>query len=611
MTPEAIPVRLSHLLTQCSVGSVVRGQRFLMAVQDSSKWYPGGEVPPSRQIHYVEQVRSALGIEDRLCRPPTASVDTNNHVTGTWIPAVRFPRWMLCRLCGRLHRTPWRKEGRDDGSVLTCDAGKEAGNSDSQKSCGGRLEQVPWVMVHEDGYLADVPWWRIAHSQGKRHCEGGPCLTVTKHGNLRQRRVRCRKCGASASLNPYWKDYPIGTSMQPWIRQEPAEPSAENSLIVQVGDVRVHGSVVSRALVIPPESRIQKGTIVDRLYCSSESRLSIDTARNKLQRKSILRKLAGKWHCTIKEIETALDEIQRGYPLYGKSVDSDDPLQTEYHALITEVPDFREDEDFVTVHRTAAWKSQGQQLAKGLQGTVQLVSRLIEVRRLQEIAVLRGFTRAGGSTVVPPDLRGESPWLPALGLRGEGVFFTIEESLLRRWEAQPRLQQRAEKLELRLQACPLQLDHQPEVAPRFLLLHTLAHGLIREFESQAGYPAASIRERIYCSAENGGMAGILIYVAVPDKLGSLGGVAELARPKRFLRILRAALDALQWCSLDPVCMRHRGHGPGLLNLAACHACTLVPETSCAYSNCLLDRMFVKDDATLAVRSIVDFTNRRA
>lgn len=609
MTPEAIPVRLSHLLTQCSVGSIVRGQRFLMVVQDFSKWYPRGQVPTSRQIHYVDQVRSALGIEQKLCRPPVASVDTNNKVTGFWIPAVRFPRWMLCRRCGKLHRTPWKEEGWDDRGTLTCHAGK----GDSKKGCGGRLEQVPWVMVHEDGYLADVPWWRIATSQYKCTCPEGPNLTVTKRGNLGQRIVSCRnsKCNASGPLTLYRKGYPRGTSEQPWIRQEPAEHPAGEALIVQVGDVRVHGSVVSRALVIPPESRIRKGTIVDRLYCSSDSRHSIDAARNKLQRKSILRKLAGKWHCTLKDIQAALNEIQRGYPLYGKKVDSDDPLQSEYRALITEVPDFREDEDFVTVHRTAAWKSHGERRPEGLQRTVRLVSRLIEVRRLQEIAVLRGFTRAGGSTVVPPDLRGESPWLPALALRGEGVFFTIEESLIRQWEAQPILKQRAGTLAIRLEDHLLRLDHELQVSPRFLLLHTLAHGLIREFEAQAGYSAAAIRERIYCSTENGGMAGILIYVAVPDKLGSLGGLAELARPERFLRILRAALDALRWCSLDPVCMRHRGHGPGLLNLAACHACTLVPETSCAYSNCLLDRMFVNGDPALAVRSILDFAPRRA
>ena len=75
------------------------------------------------------------------------------------------------------------------------------------------------------------------------------------------------------------------------------------------------------------------------------------------------------------------------------------------------------------------------------------------------------------------------------------------------------------------------------LTPRFLLLHTLAHLLIRRLEAEAGYTAASIRERIYCAEGSAPMAGILVSVAVPDILGSLGGLAELADPGRFLQLL--------------------------------------------------------------------------
>ena len=71
---------------------------------------------------------------------------------------------------------------------------------------------------------------------------------------------------------------------------------------------------------------------------------------------------------------------------------------------------------------------------------------------------------------------------------------------------------------------------------------------------------------------------------------------ELAAPERFLRLLTAAYEAAQWCSLDPVCGEQEGHGPGLLNRAACHACALLPETSCLYENVLLDRALIKGDA---------------
>ena len=89
------------------------------------------------------------------------------------------------------------------------------------------------------------------------------------------------------------------------------------------------------------------------------------------------------------------------------------------------------------------------------------------------------------------------------------------------------------------------------------------------------------------------MGGILVYVAVPDIEGSLGGLSELASPKRFLPLLTHVFDHAQWCSLDPVCSEHEGQGPGYLNRAACHACTLIPEPSCAYGNTLLDRGLIK------------------
>ena len=124
------------------------------------------------------------------------------------------------------------------------------------------------------------------------------------------------------------------------------------------------------------------------------------------------------------------------------------------------------------------------------------------------------------------------------------------------------------------------------------------HLMIRELETKAGYPAASLKDRVYCDTDRDRvpepMAGVLIYVAVPDTEGSLGGLMSQAEPHRFLNLLSAAVEAAAWCSLDPVCARQEGHGPGLLNGAACHACALLPETSCAFHNMLLDRSFVTD-----------------
>lgn len=202
----------------------------------------------------------------------------------------------------------------------------------------------------------------------------------------------------------------------------------------------------------------------------------------------------------------------------------------------------------------------------------------------------------------------ESSWLPALELYGEGVFFTIKEVILSRWESGGPLGERANTVERRFETTGLRFENEIIVSPRFLLLHTLAHLLIRQLETEAGYPAASLKERIYCTAGKMPMSGILIYVAVPDVVGSLGGLAELATPERFLPLLSGVFDHAEWCSLDPVCSEHEGQGPSLLNRSACHACALVPEPSCAYGNVLLDRIFIKGDEATSIPAFLDFVD---
>ena len=133
--------------------------------------------------------------------------------------------------------------------------------------------------------------------------------------------------------------------------------------------------------------------------------------------------------------------------------------------------------------------------------------------------------------------------------------------------------------------------------PRLITLHTLSHLLINEMIFESGYSAAALRERIYCStnSENGFSAnGLLIYTASGDSEGSMGGLVRLGQPGRFELIVESALDKAIFCSSDPVCMEmgEQGQGPDSLNLAACHSCALLPETSCEMFNTFLDRALI-------------------
>ena len=609
MADESIPVRLSHLLHHCSVGAIVRGPESLMVVPDIRNWGGPNDNPLEREIRYVDQVRSALRIEERLCRPPIAKERAG--WTSGWIPVRRFPTWMRCLKCGLLHHAPWRE--RDD---MECWGAADPRSADhSSRKCGGQLEQVPWVLVHKEGYLADVPWHDLAHVRARdRNREAKKCqrdwqepYLVLAERMTGRPEIQCRRCWSRGSLAPQYP-YPKGTWQQPWLHEPPVDSPDEPAWVMEINDVRVHSPATSTALVIPPESRILRGTVVDRLYSSTRHQRRIRRARNALARITTIRRLAGEYGCTPEEIEDAIVEIDKGYPLYGQSISVDDLRKSEYGALTDHIPDLRDDEDFVTRHHTVAWRMLHDRFADGIaRRTVDAIDRLVAVDRLKEIMVSRGFSRAGGDQL-RPDIINESDWLPAVELYGEGIFFTLDETILAHWEANTTLHARSDAFARRYNQSELH-DRPPDifVTPRLLLCHTLAHLLIRQLETVAGYPAASLKERLYCAGggaptgesrgdeptTNSPMAGILIYVAVADEEGSLGGLAELAEPERFLRLLTGALEAANWCSLDPVCGEREGHGPGLLNGAACHACALVPETSCEHGNILLDRTFVQ------------------
>ena len=92
-----------------------------------------------------------------------------------------------------------------------------------------------------------------------------------------------------------------------------------------------------------------------------------------------------------------------------------------------------------------------------------------------------------------------------------------------------------------------------------------------------------------CQPNSMEMAGILIYTSSSDSDGSLGGLVRNAQPESFGRIFKNMLSEASWCASDPICIQSQAQGYYSLNYAACHACTLLPETSCEIRNCLLDR----------------------
>ena len=130
------------------------------------------------------------------------------------------------------------------------------------------------------------------------------------------------------------------------------------------------------------------------------------------------------------------------------------------------------------------------------------------------------------------------------------------------------------------------------------MAHSLSHALMTEVALDCGYPASSLKERVYVPPRSPGeppRAGLLIYTASAGTQVTLGGLVEVTR--RFASILSGALERLALCSGDPICADHdpsHADEDRALHGAACHSCLLIAETSCEARNLHLDRSLLVD-----------------
>src|SRR5262249_48175664 len=238
----------------------------------------------------------------------------------------------------------------------------------------------------------------------------------------------------------------------------------------------------------------------------------------------------------------------------------------------------------------------------------ELLDSVVAVHRLQAVTCLYGFTRLEPAPTMSEALLEDvhlavdgaplaenADWLPAMVQRGEGIFLKIGSKAIRDWLATDEVQRRGDKLDAGITRYSRRYDVKVErPGLPYVLLHSLAHALMEQIALECGYPLSSLKERVYAfAAPRSDMPdrfGLLIYTAGAGAQGTLGGLVEIAG--RIPEILRAALDRTQLCSNDPVCA---DHDPSLtgdersLNGAACHACLLIPETSCEARNVYLDR----------------------
>jgi hypothetical protein len=237
-----------------------------------------------------------------------------------------------------------------------------------------------------------------------------------------------------------------------------------------------------------------------------------------------------------------------------------------------------------------------------------LLQSVVAVHRLRAVTCLYGFTRLEPAATLTEQMLEDvriavdgaplaeaADWLPAMEQLGEGIFLIIRPAAVRAWLQRQEVRDRSDVLRSGIMNHAARHDvvqQFPELP--YILLHSLSHALMGEIALDCGYPLSSLKERVYAITGNGAdrpdRFGILIYTASSGAQGTLGGLTTAAA--RIPMLILGALDRLRLCSNDPVCADHdpsiAGDERTLLG-AACHACMLVPETSCEARNGYLDR----------------------
>jgi hypothetical protein len=588
-------LRPSQVIHTFGIGSILDLPNFSAMVMGLEAWEP-----PTPQTEIVEDrllglVRNHLGPQvEHLVAPPTvgdAGFDPLDPETRKGIPVTPFPGWVRCPVCDLIAPLDCglfslkKDYYRPDRTRFVHDNCPKA-----HKPPG--VVPVRFVVVCEQGHIGDFPWVEYVHG-GPTNCKS--VLRLREFGVSAEAAdisVKCDTCGVARKMtqafgeqgekslgpcrgqHPHLRHVVDGCKSKPkamlsgasnlWFPVNvsalsiPATADRLDQLCVEHWPVLQH--VASREILTAFRKAGQLGAFAewddDRLWRAIEQRR------------------AG----ALPETRPAFELKSEEWEVFSKG----DPNRNG--------PDFR---------LVAAAQPPGHE------GRFE---KIVLVERLRVVKALTGFTRiiSPGDFADPSEIpeirrvplaRKRPEWVPASEVRGEGVFLQFREVAIQKWLAEKSVGKRDAKFasaHVRFrQARKIEQPERNYPGIRYVLLHSLAHALIRQFAVECGYGAASIQERIYARDPGGDeepMAGILLYTAAADSEGTLGGLVGLGQPKTLARHLDQALEDMRLCASDPLCSEHDPSEDGItLHGAACHACMFASETSCERGNKYLDR----------------------
>ncbi len=606
--PARKPIRRSQLISPWGVGQMINFPKDeSLMVLGLDMWEEKFRTITELDEFKIQEPRLAKRLKVTDFRLPPDFRDPGQGVTNPSlkIPFVRFPRWHYCTRCGHMEKVSLYDSQKPTCSGVTFGSGRSCNEIAARNR--QKLIPVRFIAICAQGHIEDFPFIEWLH--GGARPEGYHSLRLRagrSSGTLSGIEISC-SCGAFKSMAGAFNDQSltkIGVTCsggRPWLGQEGERNNTthcgEHLIIVQKGASNVYFSQVRSSIYLPQWENSVDRKLVEVLEKNwgflttgmengnfQRMRFELVAERNFAEDKKEI--------YTLKLLEAAGKRILG--PENSIIDDSEEKYRKmEYDAILAEAGG--ENQDFFVTKKLADSYDDleiGGAINRGF-------TSIGLLHKLRETRAFVGFSRwlpDDGKTLEAKKefikLGRSITWLPAIVVKGEGVFFEFSEIKLKEWVNKKEVVARATFLSQNYNQ-PRQAKGQiiRQIKPEFILIHTFAHLVINQFSYECGYGSSALRERIYCNLDfpEETMNGVLIYTASGDSEGSLGGLVRQGKQGNLETIVYNAIENARWCSSDPICIDSHGQGPNSCNLAACHNCALLPETCCEESNMLLDR----------------------
>ncbi len=579
---DLITLRRSNFISTCGAGSIIDFRSDKASISAMVLLFDNWKY--SRKI-IEPRLAKFLNVND--FREPPPLIDKEKILSGDNIRVTQFPRWLQCPKCRRIKDLDeWGDDGLESYN-------KYCNYCSKDKPRSKRVFCVPirFIAACESGHIDDFPWNRFVRHT--KNCKGSDLKLIDRGSSIDKVFVRCESCKSQRSLQDAFNksgflNPPISCSCNsPWIEVDHfnKEKKCDKPFrAFQRGSSSLYFPNIKSAISIPPWSSIKNDQV---------AQLLTQIIRSDEEDIPILIKTLSKTDPALKSMiknGLSIEEISNIFISHKNSEEDEEKMaMQEYLVLKDSCLEDAEDDDFIADKKEVP------------DDFKIYISGIAKIKRLREVRALCSFSRINPSespafkqNVVPSN----QDWLPAIENYGEGIFINFLNDYLSEWESRNEVIERVNIASRSFKNAFLRdggeySEIKNKLTPRYFLLHTISHLLIRGLSSFCGYSLSSIREKIYSnnSRSNDGIqqAGILLYTASSDADGTLGGLAGMAEKNKIYSLISSSLNDGRWCSADPLCMNRANDISLTGSLASCHNCTLLPETSCEVFNRFLDR----------------------